>query len=266
MTAVVGDSQVRHGSRPVCLSVVSHNQGELVTQLLADIVRCRAIEYIEKLILTRNVPEAGFCLPPIRRLSVHDNPSPKGFAANHNSAFGVCQQAYFCIANPDIQLPGNPFPTLLNYLDNHPDVALLAPSVLNPRGLPEDNARRFPTPGGLVRKALGLDDGRYTGSRHDPFNVDWVAGMFLLIRSDAFRDIGGFDERFFLYYEDVDLCARLWRAGWKVMVHPGVVVVHDARRASRRDARHMRWHAASLLRYLATHWLRLPRSSRLREH
>jgi N-acetylglucosaminyl-diphospho-decaprenol L-rhamnosyltransferase len=256
--AEINDSPEGHISRPVCLSVVSHNQGELVTQLFADVIRCGAMEHIEKLVLTRNVPESRLSLPPIRRLLVHENPSPKGFAANHNSAFGVCQQAYFCIANPDIHLPGNPFPDLVAYLDNHPEVALVAPTVFNPQGLPEDNARRFPTPWGLGRKALGLDDGRYTGSGEDPFTVDWVAGMFLLIRADAFRDIGGFDERFFLYYEDVDLCARLWGAGWKVMVHPGVKVVHDARRASRRNLRHMRWHAASLLRYLATHWLRLP--------
>jgi N-acetylglucosaminyl-diphospho-decaprenol L-rhamnosyltransferase len=252
------DSPAGHVLSSVCLSVVSHNQGQLVAQLFGDVLHCGAMEHIEKLVLTTNVPEAGLSLPPIQRLLVHENPSPKGFAANHNSAFSACQQAYFCIANPDIQLPANPFPDLMAYLDNHPEVALLAPSVFNPQGLPEDNARRFPTPWGLVRKAFGLDDGRYTGSAGAPFTVDWVAGMFLLVRADAFRDVGGFDERFFLYYEDVDLCARLWGAGWKVMVHPGVKVIHDARRASRRDPRHMRWHAASLLRYLAKHWLRLP--------
>jgi GT2 family glycosyltransferase len=61
--------------------------------------------------------------------------------------------------------------------------------------------------------------------------VDWVAGMFLLIRTEAFRALGGFDEGFHLYYEDVDFCARAWKAGWKVQVHPEVSVIHDAQRA-----------------------------------
>ena len=80
--------------------------------------------------------------------------------------------------------------------------------------------------------------------------VDWIAGMFMAFHEDAFRAVRGFDERFFLYYEDVDICRRLRRAGYVVVYDPRSSVIHDARRASRRNVRLMAIHAASALRYL----------------
>jgi len=80
--------------------------------------------------------------------------------------------------------------------------------------------------------------------------VDWVAGMFMLFRGDAFRAVGGFDEHFFLYYEDVDICRRLGLFGLATLYVPGVTVIHDAQRESRRNLRLMRIHAASAARYL----------------
>jgi GT2 family glycosyltransferase len=74
--------------------------------------------------------------------------------------------------------------------------------------------------------------------------------MFMLFPSEAFRAAGGFDPRFFLYYEDVDLCARLRTLGYACVYQPETAVIHDARRASRRDLRLMGIHAVSALRYL----------------
>ena len=111
---------------------------------------------------------------------------------------------------------------------------MCAPAVTTPEGTVEDSARRFPSPFDIARKAIGRYDGRVSYALGDrPRAVPWVAGMFMLVRSADFAAIGGFDENFFLYYEDVDLCARLWRAGRKVMLCPEVQIVHDARRASR---------------------------------
>jgi GT2 family glycosyltransferase len=80
--------------------------------------------------------------------------------------------------------------------------------------------------------------------------VEWVAGMFIGFRRDAYARVGGFDERYFLYYEDVDICRRLRSHGYKVVYDTTVSVIHEARRASRRDPRLMGIHAASALRYL----------------
>jgi len=78
---------------------------------------------------------------------------------------------------------------------------------------------------------------------------DWVGGMFMLFRSDLYKTLGGFDEGYFLYYEDIHLCARLRVAGMRVVLEPKAEIIHDAQRASHRDLRHAWWHATSILRF-----------------
>lgn len=239
------------------LSLVSHGQASLANHFLRDLERTQEVT---EMVVTENVPDIGLALPNSLSVRHLQNSSPLGFAGNHNQAFQGCEQSFFCVANPDIRLLSNPFPGLLAAMQD-PRVGLVAPLVLCPAGHPEDNARRFPTPWNLGRKLLGGDDGRYhlqPCKALAPQPVEWVAGMFLLFRSEAFRDVGGFDAKFHLYYEDVDICARLWKSGWKVMCDPGVTVVHEAQRASRHNPRYMTWHAASMARYFFKHLGRLP--------
>jgi GT2 family glycosyltransferase len=90
------------------------------------------------------------------------------------------------------------------------------------------------------------------------FSPDWAAGMFLLFRSHDFRLLNGFDERFYLYYEDVDICTRAWNAGMIIVACPFVSVVHKARRESHRNLMFLSWHLKSMARYFWKHWWRLP--------
>ena len=239
----------------VCLSVVSHRQGALVNELLGDVGRL--LPNLD-LILTCNVPEQEAIRGDgMQRFCRLDNASPKGFGANHNAAFQYCDSPFYCVANPDVRLISDPFSELIACMDD-PKVGLVAPRVMDPAGNCEDSARYFPTPARLAAKMLHLGEGRYPVVGEAPMAVDWVAGMFMLFRAEAFRDIGGFDDGFFLYYEDVDICARLWKAGWKVMLHPGVSVVHAAQRTSRKNPRYMAWHLSSMARYFVKHLGRLP--------
>lgn len=247
----------------ISISIVSHGQGELVGQALADLARFPAPLDAE-ILVTVNIPEPLPFLAvdfpwPVR---IVENASPKGFGANHNAAFRLAKGEWFCVMNPDIRMPKNPFPVLLGEIARL-SAAVIAPAVLTPGGQVEDSVRHFPVPLSLAGKMLGRSDGRYRFALGDEtFPADWVGGMFMLFRADDYRAVGGFDEGFFLYYEDVDICARLWKAGRCVLACPEAQVVHDARRASRRNLRYMRWHAASVARYLARHWLRLPRTGR----
>lgn len=237
------------------LSMVSHGQARLANQFLQDLA---GTPEVDELVVTENIPDAPLLLPPGLIARTQRNPSPMGFAGNHNQAFEGCTQPFYCVANPDIRLSSNPFPGLLAAMQD-PSVGLVAPLVLGPTGQPEDNARRFPTPWNLALKLAGVDDGRcHLTPQSLARPVEWAAGMFLLFRTEAFRDVGGFDAKFHLYYEDVDICARLWKSGWKVMCDPGVTVVHEAQRASRHNFRYMRWHAASMARYFGKHLGRLP--------
>ena len=236
-------------SAAVTLSVVSHGQIGLVNQLLQDLAADVAPGL--RVILTRNIAEAEPIVPPGWRhhLVVIDNRSPRGFGANHNAAFRRSATEVFCVVNPDIRLRGDPLPPLLAALEQ-PGLALVGPRVCGPDGRVEDSARKFPTLGRLLFKALAGAAGPDYPLDRGVIEVDWVAGMFMAIRREAFAAVDGFDERFFLYYEDVDLCRRLRSKGYAVAFNPATVVVHDARRASRRDPRLMRIHAASALRYL----------------
>jgi N-acetylglucosaminyl-diphospho-decaprenol L-rhamnosyltransferase len=242
----------------VRLSVVSHQQSRLANLFMGDLER---VAGVSELLFTENLPEGGIQTPAHIPSRIITNPSPLGFAENHNQAFEGNPHPYFCVANPDLRLLSDPLPQLLACFDD-PKVGVVAPLVLSPTGQPEDNARHFPTPWGLGKKLLGLDDGRYhlqPTAQSAPRPIEWAAGMFLLFRSEAFRDVGGFDAKVHLYYEDVDICARLWRSGWKVVCETGVTVVHEAQRASRRDPLYMRWHAASMARYFGKHLGRLHR-------
>jgi GT2 family glycosyltransferase len=242
----------------LCLSVVSHAQAPLANLLLNDLAYHATRP--NRILLTSNVQEPAPWNVHQVAVDIATNSQPLGFGANHNQAFRRSTETFFCVANPDIRLPHDPFPALLAAMKD-PLVGVVAPMVVSPKGATEDSARHFPTLASLLRKAIGGRDGRYNirpSASAEPVPVDWAAGMFLLFRASAFRDVGGFDDKFHLYYEDVDICARLWNAGWKVMVSPQIAVVHAAQRTSRRHPLYMSWHVRSMARYFRKHLGRLP--------
>lgn len=240
----------------ITVSIVNHGHGDLVTALLGDLAEIAPGTALE-VILTNNIPHKAITrLPEGVSGRIIDNPAPLGFGHNHNNALAQAQGTHLCVMNPDIRLLDNPFPVLVAQAER-PGVGVAAPAILSATHRIEDSARRFPTPWSLLRRRTGGDDGRYAYALGQAtFPVDWVAGMFMLFRADRFRAVGGFDQRYFLYCEDVDLCARLWRSGQQVLLCPQAAAVHDARRDSHRNLKFLRWHMASYLRFFATHWLR----------
>lgn len=231
------------------LSVVSHGQAALVRLLLADLERVQPADF--EVLLTLNVPEDESGLVSTRfPLRVIRNMRPKGFGANHNAAFAASRGAYFVVINPDIRLSDLPLDGLRQIVDLDRTGAC-APLVFNSSGRLEDSTRRFPTLLRLLRRVVLRDrspDYEWPGISQA---VDWVAGMFVMFRREAFAQVRGFDDRrFFMYFEDVDICRRLKGLGWAVRVQPAVRVVHDAQRASARQLKHLWWHLTSAARYL----------------
>ena len=225
----------------ICVSVVSHGQAEIALAFLRSLAVV-APGLVSQLVYTRNLPEPE--LPSLGLdgidLVVLDNPRPRGFGENHNAAFARCSRPFFCVVNPDILLPADPFGALLQCLED-PGLGLVAPVVTTPALVVENTARALYTPVELIRQKLRPSN---RGSE-----ADWLAGMFLLFRSEAFRDIGGFDEGYFLYIEDVDICTRLRLAGWRLAQCQACSVIHDARKQSHRSLKYTSWHIAGMLRY-----------------
>lgn len=225
----------------ICLSVVSHGQREIATGFLQSLARCRPL-LVSQVVYTSNLPEQDLPkmdLGHIQLVTLH-NGIPKGFSQNHNAAFKHCNAPHFGVVNPDILLQSDPFPALLDCLEE-PAMGLVAPLVTTPSLAVENTSRRLYTPVELVRQKISPSNSGAQG--------DWLAGMFLLFRSQAFQAIKGFDESYFLYIEDVDICTRLRLAGWMLRQCTAAQVIHDARKSSHRSLRYTTWHLGGMLRY-----------------
>jgi N-acetylglucosaminyl-diphospho-decaprenol L-rhamnosyltransferase len=227
------------GPRPlITVSIVVHGQWELARQLLEQLQQhCRGA--IDQVLLTVNLPEPGIDVEgwalPIRRI---DNRVPQGFGRNHNAAFSHCRTPWFLVLNPDIRLEGDVLGDLVRRAGQR--TGLLTPRVQEPGKCQPEPYRALLTPAELLRR-------RHKGHQ-PPGRPAWVAGMFMLLRYEAFAQVSGFDERYFMYCEDFDLCARLRLAGWSIEVAEDQRVLHEAQRASNSALRPFAWHVSSLLR------------------
>lgn len=224
----------------------------MVSTLLFEINQvCK--NYSLEVIVTLNLPEvfdfnqADFSFPVL----LHSNKTPKGFGENHNHAFNRSNGQYFCVMNPDIHLNNNPFGAML-LLFSDPTVGMVAPCVLGTDGSAEDSARHFPTITKILKKIFTKNWSSDYVLQDKPIDVDWAAGMFMLFPRNVFSQVNGFNQRYFLYYEDVDICARLHLAGLRVLVCPSARVVHHAQHSSHRNLKYLRWHVASLVKFLTS--------------
>lgn len=156
-----------------------------------------------------------------------------GFGAAANAGARLTSGATFALMNPDIRFddPGV-VAAMAAILAADERIGLVAPALRLPDGAIQDSARSVPTPLNIVRRRWG--DRRAGMVRPDRLaDVPWVVAACVFVRRAAFEEVGGFDPRFFLYFEDVDLCVRLRAAGWRVVVEPSLVVLHQHRASSR---------------------------------
>ena len=219
----------------ISISITSHGQFELVKNLLADIEKFCIPESNIEIILTINIPEElptefAYSFP----LKIIRNINPKGFGANHNQAFNEAAGEYFCVLNPDIRLLNNPFPELIKN-----NTGVKAPLITDESGHIQDNAREFLTPLRLLKRLF-----KKTAMKGE--NPDWVAGMFMVFPKEVYKAINGFDEKYYLYCEDMDLCWRLRKKGYEVTLDKNSKAIHAAQRDSHKKLKYLYWHVKSL--------------------
>ncbi len=192
------------------------------------------------------------------------NPSNRGFAAAANQAVRATSADVVVLLNPDTEVRAGAIEALEEALRSRPRAGVVAPLILNPDGSVQPTKRAFPTlwqsalhglvglfwPNNPGTRAYTLADAPLSEAR----SVGWVAGTAVAIRREAFEAIGGFDERFFFFVEDVDLCKRLWDAGWEVWFDPRAVVVHEWGGSwTQRPLRFLWMHHMNLFRYVLKH-------------
>ena len=250
----------------ITASIVSHGHGPELGQLLSDLAALGE-PCLRRVIVTLNVPDAA--LPAGLRLQTWpfdlqwiDNAQPAGFGANHNRAFAhdgaQGASALFAVLNPDLRLQASPFTALAAALQADARTGLAYPVQRDAAGRLQDHERRWPTPARLLARYL-LRRRHEVGVGQAP---DWVNAAFLLLRREAYAEVKGFDERYHMYCEDVDLCLRLRVAGWRLAGADAAVVEHAAQRSSHRQWRHLGWHLASLWRLWRSPAWRIRRASR----
>lgn len=166
------------------------------------------------------------------------SPENLGYGKGHNLAFRDVKAEYHVICNPDIVFRGNTLHTLREYIEAHRDIGILCPLVLNEDLTPQYLNKRLPTvldlflrrflPGPLrplFRRRLDHYEMRDTGYDR-VIDVPFVSGAFMFCRSEALRRAGGFDPRYFLYFEDVDLSRAVQAAGYRTVFLPEASVIH----------------------------------------
>jgi hypothetical protein len=187
-----------------------------------------------------------------------------GFAAACNDGIAAGASPYCLLLNPDVRIEQKALLTLLDCIVKQPKMGIVAPRLVNPDGSLQWSCRRYPTLRAVLLRGLRLDalipgpvdrylmrDWEHGHARE----VDWVIGACLLVRRAALEDVGPFDEGFFLYCEDTDLCRRMHLAGWSVLYEPAAVVPHEHRRMSARlvPGRAQAAHLRSLVRLFRKH-------------
>jgi N-acetylglucosaminyl-diphospho-decaprenol L-rhamnosyltransferase len=187
-----------------------------------------------------------------------------GFGAAVNRAIARTAAPYVLIVNPDVVVEPGSTKELVGVLDAHPDIGVVAPRIETEAGRLYESARRFPSFGDALGHAFlhfvwpsNPYSRRYkmTDWDHGAADVDWVAGTHLLVRRTAWDEIGGFDERFFMYMEDVDLCRSMAGHGWRVRYEPRARVVHGIGRSTDQTPyRMIKMHHVSMYRYVEKTW------------
>ncbi|MGE3889891.1 MAG: glycosyltransferase family 2 protein, partial [Vicinamibacterales bacterium] len=179
--------------------------------------------------------------PNVHYVPAPDNP---GFAAGVNRAARLAEPGPLLVLNPDCLLQGPVRALLVEVLDRFPDVGVVGGLIHEPDGRVQPSARRFPditTAFGGRTSWLSRVAPRNPLTRRNlqgdpacgPTRVDWVIGAYMLIRREVFDQLNGFDESFFLYWEDADFCRRARDRGWQTVFAPVAAVTHLTARTSR---------------------------------
>ena len=193
------------------------------------------------------------------------NPVNRGFPAANNQGIAATQGRYLMLLNPDTEVLDDALSTLTRYMDANPDVGVVGPQLLFPDGRVQSSRRRFPTAAILFLESTWwesmapswmLERYRMLDQPDDiTLDVDWVMGAAMLTRREVVEQVGGFDEGFFMYSEELDWCRRIKAAGWRVVYCPEAKIIHHEGKSSEQavPARHIHFQRSKIRYTLKYH-------------
>ena len=194
--------------------IVSYNNKELLRQCLNSIHENVSTDcHYEIIVVDNNSQDNAVKMlqEEFPYVAVIDNSENYGFAKANNMGLRIAQGRYIILLNNDTFVLGRSFETLIEYMDAHPEVGAVSPRLLNGDGV----TTQFQG-GGSTKKWLSKT----------PRKVSFITGAALLIRQAVYKNVGGLDEKFFFYNEDLDWCTRMLKAGWQIHYVPLASVIH----------------------------------------
>ncbi|MFN2292119.1 MAG: glycosyltransferase family 2 protein [Anaerolineae bacterium] len=203
--------------------------------------------------------------PRVRLIANDEN---RGFTAANNQGLAASRGRFLLLINPDTQVMGDALASMVRTMEANPQIGVLGPQLLYPDGSRQPSRRRFPTfATALVESTVVQEwwrDNRFlrhyymddvpVASSDQVQQVDWLVGACLLVRREAYEQVGGLDEGFFMYSEELDWCRRIKQAGWQIVYFPGATVIHHEGKSSEQvvPARHIHFQS-SKVRYFRKH-------------
>jgi GT2 family glycosyltransferase len=221
---------------PLSVVVVNTNHHDLLRQCLAALARADLPEGTEIIVVDNASADGSASMverefPAVRLLR---GTVRRGPAANYNVGFAAARGDYLVVLNEDAEVSPAALGCLYRHLCAHPRVGLAAPRLIYPDGRPQQSCNRFPGFSSAFKRLLlqaaargpWVDDRYQEEIEGRAFDPDWIMATSLMIRNSALRQVGPYDEQFEIYYEEIDLCRRLWSDGWRVSWVPEAVVQH----------------------------------------
>lgn len=240
--------------------IVSWNVRELLRCCLASVDAGRGALALEVIVVDAASHDGSAAMvaaefPWVRLLARSDN---VGFPRGNNLGMALANGRYLLLLNPDTEMVGDTLTTLVAYLDAQPQVGMVGPQLLNSDGSVQSSRRRFPSLATAFFESTWLQPYAPPSLLADFYVqdvadgetavVDWLMGACMLTRRTLFEQVGGMDEAYFMYSEELDWCYRIKAAGWQVVYLPTAQVVHHAGKSSEQavTARHVNFQRAKL--------------------
>lgn len=248
---------------PLSVITVTHNHAAYIGRCLDALVPEVAHLGGEVFVIDNRSDDASAAIAArYSNVHLHINTERRGFSANNNCGMALAQGRYLLLLNPDTEVHPGALQTLVEFMDQHPQVGLCGAQLLFPDGSVQPSPRRFPTLGSVIARRTPLRvflQRSRLNQRHlmldvdhtEARPVDWLLGACLMIRREVLDTVGPLDEGYFLYVEDIDWARRIHAHGWDVYYVPTATITHHHLAVSDKKlfSRYMWLHLKSMVRY-----------------
>lgn len=223
--------------------IVNYNTRDLLKDCLRSIYRSRGSGTYDVIVVDNNSSDGSVEMVrrefPQTKLIV--NQENLGFARGCNKGLTLSHGRYSILLNSDTEILPSSLDGLINFLDSgraDPKIGIIGCKIVNPDGSVQYSVGKFPSLWSTVADMFRpYQKRKYCLAGYDTAHeVDWVTGAFIAIDNRVIQDVGCFDERYFMYYEEVDWCLRAKKKGWKVFYFPNISIIHKAPLASRKNS------------------------------